>query len=582
MSFRLTIWSRAGEVRSVTEHSDPSVAWDAWTRRDERNGFGLVSHGSEGSPPFPEKRAFTHNPLLITEAAHRANGGFVTAPMGGRFSHLHVIRRWSSEPVPSVEPSTPDLGSQGVPVLPPDVAEAVRDVEVTRLTGDRRIKTALVRLDVRLGADLAGMTEGEMLPFLGGSRKLLDIFRAQAKAYTERQAARSARDAAAISDAAAAAAAAVTVAGAAKAKAAEHEAKAAAKATTRAAQAEAFLTTPLLETIKASLGHLDPRSREVLTRKLGLDGRPETVPEMLADFDVNRSRLFQIVERSVATLDRRDGWPSRLGKRLGRLLPVTGEEISSTPWLSGLDPERLTGIAWFGARARVHLVETSMGPVVGPLRTGDWLTLCRDARKLVLASDLAARPEQFLERLRAGLPEGAEGYERLLLREIGWPSEPGVDWLLHLKGRISTSALVREISGHVSGPLATGELIEAARAYVPDASAVTIRGILGVEARHLPDGTWERRRRWDADDPAVGKVERACIRFLEGQPQDAATLRAAALAEAIADDPELAGIEVDADIVALAVRSSTRFEPRPSGWIVLADRYPTADTPFPR
>lgn len=223
-----------------------------------------------------------------------------------------------------------------------------------------------------------------------------------------------------------------------------------------------------------------------------------------------------------------------------------------------------------------------MGPVVGPLRTGDWLTVCRDARKLVLASDLATRPEQFLERLRAGLPEGAEGYERLLLREIGWPSEPGVDWLLHLKGRISTSAMVRDVAGHVAGPLATGELIEAVRTYAPDASAKTIGGILGGEARHLPDGTWERRRRWDADDPAVGKVERACIRFLEGQPQDAATLRPAALAEAIADDPELSDIEVDADIVALAVRSSIRFEPRPSGWIVLADRYPTADTSFPR
>lgn len=578
MSFRLTIWSRAGEVRSVTEHSNPSVAWDAWTRRDERNGFGVVSHGLESQPEFPEKRAFTYNPLLITEAAHRANGGFVTAPMGGRFAHLHVIRRWSSEPLPSVEPSATEPGAQDVPVLPHDVVDAIRDVEVTRLTGDRRIKTALVRLDVRLGADLAGMTEGALLPFLGGSRKLLDTFRAQAKAFTERQAARSARDAAAISDAAAAVAAAV----AANAKAAEHEAKAAAKAAARAARAEAFLSTPLLETIKASLVHLDPRSRDVLTRKLGLDGRPETVPEMLADFDVNRSRLFQIVERSVASLDRRDGWPSRLGKRLGQLLPVTGDEIASTPWLSGLDPERLTAIAWFGARARVHLVETSTGPVVGPLRTGDWLTLCRDARKLVPASDLAARPEQFLERLRASLPEGAEGYERLLLREIGWPSEPGVDWLLRLKGKISTSALVREISGHVSGPLATGELIEAARTYAPDASAKTIRGILGDEARHLPDGTWERRRHWDADDPAVGRVERACIRFLEGQPEDAVTLRPAALAEVIAGDPELSGIEVDADIVALAVRSSARFEPRPSGWIVLADRDPTADTPYPR
>ena len=578
MSFRLTIWSRAGEVRSVTTDPDPAAVWDAWSQRDERNGFGLVSHEMEGQPSFPEKRAFTQNPLLITEAAHQANGGFVTAPMGGRFAHLHVIRRWSSEPLPSVQPSTPDLGSPGVPVLPHDVAEAVRDVEVTSLTGDRRIKTALVRLDVRLGADLAGMTEGDLLPFLGGSRKLLDTFRAQAKAFTERQAARSARDAAAISDAAAA----VAAAAAANAKAVEYEAKALAKAAARTARAEAFLSNPLIETIKASLVHLDPRSREVLVRKLGLAGRPETVPEMLADFDVNRSRLFQIVETSVASLDRRDGWPSRLGKRLGRLLPVTEEEIASTPWLSGLDPERLTAIAWFGARARVHLVETSMGPVVGPLRTGDWLTLCRDARKLVLASDLATRPEEFLERLRAGLPEGAEGYERLLLREIGWPSEPGVDWLLRLKGRISTSSMVRDVAGHVSGPLATGELIEAARTYAPDASAVTIRGILGVEARHLPDGSWERRRHWDADDPAVGKVERACIRFLEGQPEDAVTLRPAALAEAIAGDPELSGIEVDADIVALAVRASTRFEPRPSGWIVLADRDPTADTPYPR
>ncbi|MEE7490426.1 hypothetical protein MOTC310_08005 [Methylobacterium oryzae] len=578
MRFRLTIWSRAGEVRSTTTDRDPAVVWDAWTRRDERNGFGLVSQESEGQPSFPDKRAFTQNPVLITEAAHQTNGGFVTAPMGGQFAHLHAIRRWSNKPLPVVEPSAPDLGSSDLPVLPQDVTDAIRDVEVTSLTGDRRLRTALVRLDVRLGADLAGMTEADILLFLGGSRKLLDTFRAQAKAFTERQAKRSAMDA----EAAAAEARAAEQAARDKARVARKAATVEAEAVHRAARAEAFASTPLLETITSSLGHLDPRSRGILTRKLGLRGRPETVPEMLADFDVNRSRLFQIVESSVALLDKRDGWPSRLGKRLSRLLPVTGEEIASTPWLSGLDPERLTAIAWFGAKARVHLVETSMGPVVGPLRTGDWLTVCRDARKLVLASDLATRPEQFRERLRAGLPEGAEGYERFLLREIGWPSEPGVDWLLHLKGRISTSAMVRDVAGHVAGPLATGELIEAVRTYAPDASAKTIRGILGGEARHLPDGTWERRRRWDADDPAVGKVERACIRFLEGQPQDAATLRPAALAEAIADDPELAGIEVDADIVALAVRSSTRFEPRSSGWIVLADRDPTADIPSPR
>lgn len=588
MTYRLTIWSRGVETKSTFESADAGAVWEAWTQRRKR-AWGLVSLVEEGEVAFPDRRAFAYDHLLMTSAAREAQDEFATSPLASRFDQLHAVRRFGLAPArPKKEAGEDDTPPPAVaaPLLPPDLVDRLRDVEVMGLTGHRSIRTALIHLDVRLGSDLAGLTEADLLPGLGGDRSLLRAFQDQASAYAARlndRLERASREKGPTETTAPSPPSAPTWREVEAARLAEQRHSWEVSEADKAARVASFQTLPLAETVRNSLAHLDARNAGILARKLGLDGSPEIATALMADFGVGRARVHQIVEESVAKLARRDGWPRRLESILRETLPVSAEEMSRNPWFKGLGPEHLMAIASIGTGEPAYLVRTSSGPVVGPLKAGDWNALRRAARALIVATDLDATPAQLLADLRKTIPQQAAGYERFLLREIGWPSEPGEDWLLRLKGGNSSAhALIRQVTDRMDAPLATGTLIEAVGAYLPASSTRGLREAVNRAARHLPDGRWQPRRRWEPDDPVVERVRQVCERHFEDAPPDAPSMRTATLSAAIADDPALEGIAYDMDAVALAVRTSPRFSVKGHGWIAPRAREDEAKACGPR
>lgn len=587
MTYRLTVLSRGVETKSTFESADASAVWETWTQRRKR-AWGLVSLVEEGEIAFPDRRAFAYDHLLITSMARDAQDEFATSPLASRFDQLHAVRRF----VPSPSRRKRETGEDdalpltvAVPLLQPDLIHRLKDVAVMELTGHRGTRTALNHLPVRLVSDLADMTEADLLPRLDGDRSLLRAFQNQAKAYAARLDARRgpASREGLTGTTAQSPAPGPTWREVEAARLAEQRRSWEAAEAEKAARAAAFRTLPLAETVRNSLAHLDARNAGILARKLGLDGSPEIATALMADFGVGRARVHQIVEESVAKLARRNGWPRRLGAVLKETFPVSADEMSRNPWFKGLGPEHLAAIASIGTDEPAYLLMTASGPVVGPLKAGDWNALRRAARDLVLAADLDATPTRFLADLRKAIPPKAAGYERFILREIGWPSEPGEDWLLHLKGGISAHGLIRQVADRLDAPMATSSLVEAVAAYVPATTTRNLRSAVSYAVRHEADGRWHARRRWEPNDPVVELVRQVCERHFEDAPPDAPSMRTAALSAAIADDPALEGIAYDMDAVALAVRTSPRFHLKGPGWIAprARDDVPEACGPRP-
>ena len=521
-------------------------------------------------------------------------------------------------------------GGQAIagPLLDAGLVHLLRDTQVASLTGHRLFRTVLAHLGVRTGADLGRVTADDMLLRLGDDHDLLRAFRDQARAYAKRLIARMDREdrpgpragmreraehegrvavPASVSERAAAealAAEARRLAGEgrrlaeensrrreAEARAVEalrlaeedrrraqedsrrrdakaHAAREAARATARNAE---FRAHPLAGTVRRSLSLLSERNAALVARKLGLAGEPATDEALAAEFGIHRSRVPQLLRKSIARLERLDGWPGRLRLHALTMLPLSAAEFAGSPWLDGLDVRCLAVLVRVGTGKRAYAVRSVDGPVLGFVKPDAWRDMCISAKRLVISSDGGVEPAAFLDDLRACMPAGAAGYERFLLREIGWSADPGPDWLLAIKARICVADVIRQVAGQAEGPLGAKDLMARVSRHASLKNDKSMRSAVYRVARHLPDGRWETRRKHHLDRDSVKPVAEACERLVAARPGEAPLLRAADLAATAAEDASLAGIRVDADLVEAAVRASSGLVYRGLGRIGCAE-----------
>lgn len=490
------MWSRDGLERSAVVGLDADGVREAWSARDAASRFGLVSLPSEAAPEFPDKKAFVNDPLLLTQRALEEQGAFPTKPLGGRFSGLHSIRLGARPPTPAALPTFPPSpqGSDDVPVLPPETVAILGDVLMGGLTGHRLVRRALIDLDVRLGRDLAVVTEGMMLERLGGDRARLENFRDQANAHAlrlvhPRERPRKPGVATATTGTTDPYAAAVP----------RNATRSPAPDAEMASRDATFREAPLRESVRRSLEALDARDAEILSRKLGLDGPSASVAAIMEAAGIGRSRVFQVFEEAIAELDRTDGWPGRLKRMAREFLPVSASDLVRSPWFTGLGIEQVAALTWFGAGEPIHVIETAAGAVVGHLKAGEWKSACRKARDLIRSTGGDANQSKFLEDLRDCLPSGYGSYERFLLAEIGWPSDPGPDWLLGLKGKMATVELVRHAVDRLPSPVRHRSLMAVVEAYTPEVSSRYLLDVISREARRADEGRKNPSGRRNAD-----------------------------------------------------------------------------------
>lgn len=107
-------------------------------------------------------------------------------------------------------------------------------------------------------------------------------------------------------------------------------------------QIESIVSIGLLQAIRRSLLTLNLRERDILSRRMGLNGSPETLAEIGDSYGITRERIRQIEAKTLFRLVANEMWDDILVEKLSRLLenrefplPVLGIEAVD-PWFSGV------------------------------------------------------------------------------------------------------------------------------------------------------------------------------------------------------------------------------------------------------
>ncbi len=190
------------------------------------------------------------------------------------------------------------------------------------------------------------------------------------------------------------------------------------------------ISETLLASLHGTLARRSPRERDVLSRRMGLNGSPETLDAISKDYGVTRERIRQIEAKAVKKIIKEEEWDDLLSAKLEKLLmgrefplPVLGIEAVDE-WfrdVSGNVPAFRYVLGYFCGG---HVGVTTIDGVeyVGFLGQNDWDRSLAEARrtlqvgasqkwteahcKAVVSPILAENTKEFRSRLWDKATEG--------------------------------------------------------------------------------------------------------------------------------------------------------------------------------
>lgn len=272
-------------------------------------------------------------------------------------------------------------------------------------------------------------------------------------------------------------------------------------------------STTFLDCIRQSLGEYRERERDIVSRRMGLYGPPETLQEIGDSHGVTRERVRQIESKILRRILERTRWKDLLSLKLKRLLqdrevpmPVLGIEAAD-PWFAGvaLSPDVLE-------YALSSILDGVAGDIlsidgiqyVGFLTQDRWDAAIHDAQKLLESSAGRGLTETHCKRVvEALLPSTAREFANLLwdkaARFCHFVPNNHNEKILSTYGR-GVESLVEAILQASDTPIHYAEIVERAkqrsgrdieirRAHNAAAEVGLLlgRGTFGLE-RHLPLG----------------------------------------------------------------------------------------------
>lgn len=191
--------------------------------------------------------------------------------------------------------------------------------------------------------------------------------------------------------------------------------------------AETSMTHSLLEAVTASLDACEPRQRDILTRRMGLNCAPETLNEIGDRYGVTRERIRQIESKCLKRLARRDVWDDLLADKLKHLLadrefplPLIGVEALD-PWFAGAGRHRhaMKYLIENMTEAGVGFVEVGGVDYLSFLNQEAWLALVASAQKLIAGGvELGWTEEDCRHNVRALVPSDAREFNSLLWDDV--------------------------------------------------------------------------------------------------------------------------------------------------------------------
>jgi hypothetical protein len=204
----------------------------------------------------------------------------------------------------------------------------------------------------------------------------------------------------------------------------------------------------LLVAVRQSLLRLDDRSRDIVSRRMGLDGPPETLEQVARTYGVTRERIRQLESKAVKRIVRLEYWDDLLASKLKELLacrefplPLIGVEAVD-PWFEGLgkNPRGAKYILNNLCATSVGLITIGGVEYLSHIDQGRWDGTVYSARNLLKH----AEGEQWTRRHARMMIEGLLPLEASELRSILWSE---VEGRCHFGGEAEDAVLLRYGSG---------------------------------------------------------------------------------------------------------------------------------------
>ncbi len=181
--------------------------------------------------------------------------------------------------------------------------------------------------------------------------------------------------------------------------------------------------TTLLAAIERTLASLSPRVGDILRRRMGLNGRPETLAGVGDLYGLTRERIRQIEAKTLKRLISVELWDDLLAMKLKILLvgrryplPLLGIEAVD-PWFEGIG-EHAEAVRYLLSNvtdSRVSLVEVDgveYFSFMSPLR---WESIVKEAKLLLAASAERQCTEEYCKSIVGALLPGEAAEFALLL-----------------------------------------------------------------------------------------------------------------------------------------------------------------------
>lgn len=182
-------------------------------------------------------------------------------------------------------------------------------------------------------------------------------------------------------------------------------------------------SAPLLISVRQTLLSYPERDREILTSRMGLDGKPQTLAEIGARLGVTRERVRQLENKALTKLIRTEVWDDLLSAKLRKLLqgrthplPVLGIEAVD-PWFSGV-AEHVSAISYLlgnVAGAEVSLVSVDGVTYLALITQDQWDATVSKAKSLLASGVDKDWSKEYCRILVCGLlPTTASEFQSLL------------------------------------------------------------------------------------------------------------------------------------------------------------------------
>lgn len=179
----------------------------------------------------------------------------------------------------------------------------------------------------------------------------------------------------------------------------------------------------LLQEVRRSLLTFGARERDILSRRMGLDGPVETLEEIGESYAITRERIRQIEANTLERLVNQEVWDDLLAEKLSTLLrsrefplPVLGVEAVD-PWFSGIATatSAFRYILTNMCANSIDLVEVDGVAYLAFINQQLWETTLSQARDLLAAGTEKGWTEQHCRSLvYALLPDEAAEFRILL------------------------------------------------------------------------------------------------------------------------------------------------------------------------